>query len=491
MSSADDFFSRVGTQTKKDTDGASKFRHPYDDGAESESVPDCPMNTGHRWAFTGERFWQASDTCEKLEPGFYKLNTMPNVGPCLFRTTIATDGLIDIPDAAGTEVLEEFITFWQLKRQFNERGFLHKRGILLWGDPGSGKTATLMLMARDIVAKHGGIVCQIEHPGIAGMCLAMIRTIEPNRPIVALIEDMDAQVDRYGEDGFLSLLDGETQVDNICYIACPAPETLILKADLTWARADSLSEGDALIGFDEHGPDRKLRNSYVRSCPMITRERFRVTTEIGTTVVSQDHPFLVQLGNRPYEWRMAQDLNPGNRICAIGEPWTTDRTWHGGYLAGQFDGEGSLSFTEANEHGSGVISVEPIGPGPVVALDTTTNTFIGDGLFQHNTSNYPERLDKRFVDRPSRFDTIRWIGMPSPAARHTYLKAKDTSLSESDLNHWVELTEGFSIAHLRELVILVRCFGRPLEVAIARLDKMRLRRPSSEDSPDKIPLGFS
>lgn len=598
MSNTGQFFELIGTQLKS----GKNFKRPYDEvedgGIDEDAMPLGVVNE-HRWARSDDRYWQAADTCEKLDPGFYKLNSMPNVGPCLTRANIATDGLVEIPDAAGKEVLEEFSTFWQLKQQFAERGFLHKRGILLWGPPGcldcdtmihyqafndgrrshkkdvtierlyqlfhgitgagkgryqtlsegteirvssvddegrifsnvvrnvvksgikpvfrlrtvngleilatkdhkflsnghyvpleslaigddvdvhvntpvnigdtgrqkgrrfcyvkhhpiartkmvgdytykvlpnarvvveaamnglsqdsylsrlndgliegldflpanhdvhhvdedctndnldnlrvmthrehaqlhgadqslffvatsdqiasiefveeretydiqmdgpyhnfvannfivhnSGKTATLMLMARDIVAKHGGIVCQVDHPGVAGMCLSMIRKIEPDRQIVALIEDLDAQVERYGEDGFLSLLDGETQVDRIVYIA---------------------------------------------------------------------------------------------------------------------------------------------------------------------TTNYPERLDRRFVDRPSRFDTIRWIGMPSRAARRTYLLAKDPSITDTELAHWVDETEGFSIAHLRELVILVRCFGRPLESAIQRLDKMRMRRPSSADAPDKIPVGF-
>ena len=93
------------------------------------------------------------------------------------------------------------------------------------------------------------------------------------------------------------------------------------------------------------------------------------------------------------------------------------------------------------------------------------------------------------MDRPSRFDTVRFIGMPTAAARRTYLKAKEPTLTDSNLDLWVDNTEGFSIAHLRELVILVQCFERPLEEAIERLESMRIK-PSSEDSPDKVPFGF-
>lgn len=323
---AEDFFDVVGTQAQP-AGNVSAYG--------SEPQPACPPSTApylpggqitaRRWAQSDDVFWPASETCETLAPAFYRFDSIPNIGPCLRRATITTDGLIHLPDTVGEKVIGEFKTFWGLRDRFAERGFLHKRGILLWGPPGSGKTTSLMLMAQEIVEQQKGIVVQIDSPELAAICLGYIRKIEPDRPVVAIMEDLDALVQRHGENNFLALLDGETQVDRIVYVA---------------------------------------------------------------------------------------------------------------------------------------------------------------------TCNYPERLDKRFVDRPSRFDTVEYIGMPSAAARKVYLQAKEPSLTEIELERWVRETDGFSVAHLRELVILVRCFDRPLEKAIERLESMRITRPDSERAPDRMPLGI-
>ena len=280
--------------------------------------------TALRWALANDVFWPASETCNNLKPAFYNLEIHQDIGPCVKKIDIQVDSLLRLPDSASDVVMREFAEFWTLRPRFIERGFLHKRGILLFGPPGSGKTATLMLMAQDVISQ-GGIVCQIGSLAIASICLSMIRKIEPSRPIIALLEDIDSLIEQYGEHNFLSLLDGESQVDNICFVA---------------------------------------------------------------------------------------------------------------------------------------------------------------------TTNYPEKLDKRFVDRPSRFDTIRRIGMPTAAARRAFLAAKEPSLQEDDLIEWVRQTEGFSIAHLRELIILVKCFDRPLCAAIERLESMRTTKPKSTDDPDRPMFGF-
>jgi SpoVK/Ycf46/Vps4 family AAA+-type ATPase len=107
------------------------------------------------------------------------------------------------------------------------------------------------------------------------------------------------------------------------------------------------------------------------------------------------------------------------------------------------------------------------------------------------TTNYPEKLDKRFKDRPSRFDTIRKIDMPSEAARGTYLKVKLPNVTEEVLEDFVLNSKGYSIAYLRELIVLTQCFKMSSKLAFERLDNMKTNMPDSSDSGLKGGFGFN
>lgn len=101
------------------------------------------------------------------------------------------------------------------------------------------------------------------------------------------------------------------------------------------------------------------------------------------------------------------------------------------------------------------------------------------------TTNYPERLDQRLVNRPSRFDEIIKIGMPSAEARSVYFRARlnKMELSDGKLAEWVKDTEGLSIAHLKEIVVAVYCLGREYAETLKRLKSMRngLRSSSARE----------
>lgn len=86
------------------------------------------------------------------------------------------------------------------------------------------------------------------------------------------------------------------------------------------------------------------------------------------------------------------------------------------------------------------------------------------------TTNYIDQLEQRVKARPSRFDKVIEIGPPPAGARALYLRSR--GLSEAEVTAWVALTEGFSFAHLKELVIAVCCFEGELESEAKRLRGM-------------------
>ncbi len=277
------------------------------------------------WAASDGGFSPIGESHAMLPNGLYSTE-IDNYGrPFLRKMSNNIDQLIDLPDSESERLLGEVIQFRELKSKFASSGFLYKRGILLYGPPGSGKTVTIQQLLKLFVTDGGGVAIMLSNPEIASACLHMLRGIEPERQILAIMEDLDALIDRFGESGYLNLLDGESQLQNVVYVA---------------------------------------------------------------------------------------------------------------------------------------------------------------------TTNYPERLDKRFVDRPSRFDTIRKIGMPTAAARRVYLQTKMPDADEITIARFVKDTDGFSVAYLRELVVLTRCFGFELGMSIERLRKMQKKQPKSEDCAVSN-IGFS
>src|SRR5271168_4630514 len=240
------------------------------------------------------------------------------------KTKILTDKLIELDDSAAERVIDGIEVFWESKDKFDSFGILFKRGILMWGPAGSGKTATVNMLMNDLV-KRGGMVVIVQSPPTAIQGLHELRRIEPERPIIVVLEDIEEMIDNYGEHGLLGLLDGEHQVSNVVVLA---------------------------------------------------------------------------------------------------------------------------------------------------------------------TTNYPERLGERIINRPSRFDEVILVDMPSAKGRFRYLKhvLKDT-VPDEELQTWVTATDKLSIAHLRELIVATQCLGRPYAEVIHRLRRMKVRPNSDKRGKDDV--GFN
>lgn len=131
---------------------------------------------------------------------------------------------------------------------------------------------------------------------------------------------------------------------------CLAPNARVLTADLRWVPIGDLEPGDALVGFDEHGPRRKHRTAYVESVGRLRLPCYDVEFADGTLVrASYDHLWLADSG-RGLRWLRTDQMRPlgpggryGTKVVKPFSVWNEDQTRDAGYLAAAFDGEGWLS----------------------------------------------------------------------------------------------------------------------------------------------------
>ena len=111
-----------------------------------------------------------------------------------------------------------------------------------------------------------------------------------------------------------------------------------------------------------------------------------------------------------------------------------------------------------------------------------------DGNLQINnvvyfaTTNYPERIQPRIINRPSRFDLVVHMDAPSPEARRFYLENKlreeDLAIYKDQIGTWVNDTEGMTYSHLKELIAAVVVMGNEYEFTMQRL---RMMNENKED----------
>lgn len=257
---------------------------------------------------------------KSLPAGFYNVRQLSD-GTIVFNLMdTETDQYISLKDSLSEVIIKEINTFWDIRKKFEDYGFIHSRGYLLYGPPGSGKSILVKQIVSGVV-KSGGIAFYYDNsPSTLSSALKLYRGIEPNRPIVTVLEDLDALIDRYGESDILSFLDGETKVNNVLNIA---------------------------------------------------------------------------------------------------------------------------------------------------------------------TTNYPEKLDRRIISRPRRFDRVEKIGTPSATMRREFFKRKANLEEGKELDLWVSSTSDFSFAALSDLIISIKCFGYEFDEAINKLKKLLNGNPSSQEFNSK------
>jgi predicted AAA+ superfamily ATPase len=274
-------------------------------------VPCCWSN------LKNDEYAPAYITTPKVPAGVYEIGWNSNMGTYTLRKQpFKTDELYRLPSPEITDILKDIENFWNRIEKYKEYNFVHKRGILMYGEPGCGKSGIIQLISQDLI-KRDGIVINIkdeEDVDKFTQFIGTFRKIEPKRPLVVLLEDIDsiASENKYQTARLLNILDGVKQIEGVVYIA---------------------------------------------------------------------------------------------------------------------------------------------------------------------TTNYPEKLEERITNRPSRFDRRYKVELPNEEIRRAYILNKLTpeDIKQNDIEEWVERTEGMSLSHLKEVLISVIVMGRTFEETIANLEGLKIK----------------
>ncbi len=166
----------------------------------------------------GIHFIPAGGTIESLPPGAYEIHSNPCLGLNFQKINIRTEGLLRFPQTNSERVLKEIETFWEKEQIFKEYNLTHKRGIILYGPPGSGKTCLVNLIMKDVIDRKG-IVIKFLGPNLFLNGMRVLREVEPKTPVVVLMEDIDSIIERESESEVLNILDGVESISKIAFLA--------------------------------------------------------------------------------------------------------------------------------------------------------------------------------------------------------------------------------------------------------------------------------
>ena len=180
----------------------------------------------YQWSINGDgTFMPSPETTKELSPGLYDPHYSNRMGEWgLRRQRINTDELYELPTKEIAVILSDLKSFWKKKDVYKKYKLIHKRGILLYGDPGCVKSGILQLCMKHIINDLSGLVINLkDDESVRGYMdlIPKLRQIEPERPLVVIIEDIDAIAgdSNYVTSQLLNLLDGVKQIENVVYIA--------------------------------------------------------------------------------------------------------------------------------------------------------------------------------------------------------------------------------------------------------------------------------
>ena len=209
-----------------------------------------------------EEFVPSFKSVDQVPSGIYELQYNRSVSQItLKKQPFKTDELYQLPSYEIQDILKDIQDFWDRRDKYREYNFVHKRGILMYGEPGCGKSGIIQLIAKQLIENNGIIINIKDQDDVDYFIdfIATFRKIEPNRPLIVLLEDLDsiAGESNYSTSKLLNILDGVKQIEDVVYIATTNyPEKLQERITNRPSRFDRRYKVEL--------PNEEIREAYIR-----------------------------------------------------------------------------------------------------------------------------------------------------------------------------------------------------------------------------------
>lgn len=194
--------------------GLNEFEHTYNPNKDSEKDK---IEANRYSVRPGNRYLPVGETIDGLPADFYNIQAT-FMGPMFSKASFSTDELIDIPGSLVDGLFADIKAFTAARSDYEASDLVHKRGYLLEGPPGTGKTSIAILLGKKIV-ENGGLVMI---PGTINNLVSgvqSLRTTESGRLVLFILEDLEEMIYNGDEATALAVLDGEHSIANAVFVA--------------------------------------------------------------------------------------------------------------------------------------------------------------------------------------------------------------------------------------------------------------------------------
>ncbi len=185
---------------------------------------DGVVMAAQQWSDVNGCIVTASNTFSRLESGYYSLHSSNSLGLYFVKERVELNKLYRLPNEATDIIMNDISKFWTLEDVYKKYQRVFRRNYLLYSAPGTGKTSLINLMCQELIEKYDGLVfslsCEWDIEAFPN-AVRRIRKIEPDRKIIAIIEDIDTFVQGGSSLNtlILNILDGNLKLSGIVTIA--------------------------------------------------------------------------------------------------------------------------------------------------------------------------------------------------------------------------------------------------------------------------------